>query len=248
MCLLVVFHRARPDAPLIVAANRDEFLARPATAMTVLRPEGPRIVGGRDELAGGTWLAVNQHGVVAGLTNVPSGGTRDPSRRSRGVLPLFLASHRDAPSAVKAFRETFRPADFNPAWLLVGDRDTLFYLDMSRGDAPAVTQLPPGLHILENRALGDESPKVDYVRAALAGTESRTGTELLERLREVLRDHTIPPRPPYLTRPIQTEAACVHAGPYGTRSSTIVTVGERLRVWFTDGPPCTAPLRELTEL
>ncbi len=248
MCLLVVFHRTHPDAPLIVAANRDEFLARPATTMTVLRHDGPRIVGGRDELAGGTWLAVNEHGVVAGLTNVPSGGTRDPSRRSRGVLPLFLASHPDAATAVKAFRETFRPPDFNPAWLLVGDRDALFYVDMSRGEVPAVTPLPPGLHILENRALGDQSPKVDYVRASLSGIESRAGKELVEGLHAVLRDHTIPPRPPYLARPIETEAACVHAGPYGTRSSTIVIVGARLRLWFSDGPPCTAPLREATEL
>ena len=39
----------------------------------MLRGGGPRILGGRDEVAGGTWLAVNEHGVVAGLTNQPAG-------------------------------------------------------------------------------------------------------------------------------------------------------------------------------
>ena len=62
----------------------------------------PRIVGGRDELSGGTWLAVNQHGVCAGLTNQPLGEAKDPSRRSRGELPLALARHRTAPDAVDA--------------------------------------------------------------------------------------------------------------------------------------------------
>ena len=70
MCLLVVVSRMVPEWPLIVAANRDEQYARPADPVTVLR-ERPRTLGGRDRLAGGTWLALNEHGVVAGLTNQP---------------------------------------------------------------------------------------------------------------------------------------------------------------------------------
>src|SRR5262245_12365665 len=67
MCLLIVQSRVHRDAPLVVAANRDELLARPAISMTVLEPG---IVGGRDLLAGGTWLALNRQGVFAGLTNL----------------------------------------------------------------------------------------------------------------------------------------------------------------------------------
>ena len=63
---------------------------RPAQPMTVLRDAGPRVLGGRDQLAGGTWLAVNDAGVVAGLTNRPTKGQRDPAKRSRGELPLRL--------------------------------------------------------------------------------------------------------------------------------------------------------------
>src|SRR6202051_1248519 len=103
MCLLVVVSRLDPGAPLVVGANRDEQLVRPAVAMTVLRDAHPRIVGGRDEEAGGTWLAVNEHGVVAGLTNRPSPDGRDLSKRSRGELPIALAEHRDAASAVQDF-------------------------------------------------------------------------------------------------------------------------------------------------
>ena len=61
--------------------------------MTVLAESDPRILGGRDEKAGGTWLAVNEHGVVAGLTNRPAPDGADPARRSRGEIPLALAAH-----------------------------------------------------------------------------------------------------------------------------------------------------------
>ena len=167
VCLLVVASRVVADEPLIVGANRDEVLERPSTAVTVLDEGPPRILGGRDELSGGTWLAVNEHGVCAGLTNQPLGDAKDPSKRSRGELPLALARHATAPDAVEALLAEYRPADYNGSWLLVGDRTSLFFVDFTgSGDGTAVA-LPPGIHVLENRALGEPSPKVDLVRAAL---------------------------------------------------------------------------------
>src|SRR5437763_11333553 len=118
MCLLVMLVQTHPDLPLVVAANRDELFDRPAVAMTILREAGPRILGGRDGLAGGTWLAVNERGVVGGLTNRPA--TKDPAKRSRGELPIALARHTSAAAAVDAFAGELRPSDYNPAWILVG--------------------------------------------------------------------------------------------------------------------------------
>src|SRR5436190_8484284 len=163
MCLLIVLTQTHRDFPLVVGANRDELLERPATPMAVLRDANPRIVGGRDELAGGTWLAVNDAGVVAGLTNRPA--TKDPDKRSRGELPITLASHTSAKAAVDALVEELRPSEYNPAWLLVGDRDSLFAVDMTGADTANVEALRPGIHILENRALGEPSAKVDHVRS-----------------------------------------------------------------------------------
>ena len=119
MCLLVVVSRMVPEWPLIVAANRDEQYARPADPVTVLR-ERPRTLGGRDRLAGGTWLALNEHGVVAGLTNQPM--QRSPSGRSRGAIPLRLTECADAGHAVAAFTASAGPAEFNPCWAVAGDR------------------------------------------------------------------------------------------------------------------------------
>ncbi len=255
MCLLVALHQVHPESPLIVAANRDELLAREATAMTVLDDAPPRVLGGRDHAAGGTWLAINERGVVGGLTNRPA-GQRDPLRRSRGEWPLFLAGFETAAAAAEAFVATFAPADFNPGWVLVGDGRDLFYIDMTRPvGRPA--RLGPGIHILENRPLDGPSPKVDLVRRRLAGIESVPGGELMERLRSLLASHAVPdaagPRrgfegsPP---RPLVADAACVHLGAYGTRSSTLVRAAPSgpPRVWSCDGPPCTAPMVEVTGL
>ncbi|MGH9110483.1 MAG: NRDE family protein, partial [Acidimicrobiales bacterium] len=162
MCLLVMVSDPGSEEPLVVGANRDERLDRPALTMTVLRGRQPRILGGRDLLAGGTWLAVNEHGVVAGLTNTPTGEGRDATRRSRGELPLRAARFADASQAVDWLAAGVRPEDYNPAWMLVGDRRSLFAVTIA-GARPAVTELAPGTHVVENRPPGTDSPKVRHV-------------------------------------------------------------------------------------
>ena len=265
MCLLIVAAGVDPDAPLVVAANRDERLDRPARPLAVLRPAEPRILGGQDLVAGGTWLAVNEHGVVAGLTNRPSPEGRDPAKRSRGELPVALAQHRDARRAVKDFASRYRPADYNPAWLLVGDRTSLFALDMTTPgeDAPGVEELGPGVHILENNPIHVASPKVDHVRALLGAVGGLEGTDLVERVRAVLVDHSVPTAVSApvadsegersgLCRPVASQAACVHTENYGTRSSTIVAVPasteRRPRLLVAGGHPCTSPFFDVTDL
>jgi uncharacterized protein with NRDE domain len=267
VCLLVVAFGLDPEAPLVVGANRDERLSRPATAMTILQASGPRILGGRDEEAGGTWLAVNEHGLVAGLTNQPVPDGRDPSKRSRGELPLVLARHRSAESAVEAFVSEVRPSDYNPAWILVGDRTSLHYVAISNGERPRARALDPGIHILENSSLGSPSPKVDHVLRLLGPVPDGGGADLSEDLRRVLADHSVPGEPgpgepgrgepgrgePGTGgRPAQTLAACVHTENYGTRSATLVRVPADAtgppEVAYADGPPCTSPFVDATGL
>jgi uncharacterized protein with NRDE domain len=246
MCLLVFASRLRDDLPLAVGANRDEQLERLAVPMEVLRGTGPRILGGRDLLAGGTWLAVNQHGVVAGITNRPLlEQGRDASKRTRGELPIRLASFHSAAAAVDALVAATRPDDYNPAWLAVADRRSLFTLDVTEGEAPAVTEHPPGVHVFENQPPGTESPKVLRVRALLGRLDGLAEDDLVGRLATTLADHEIPDGLEERVR--IAGAACVHSDTYGTRWSGIVTVGSddaRPRFRYADGPPCTAPYSE----
>jgi uncharacterized protein with NRDE domain len=259
VCLLLALFGVVPDAPLLVAANRDERTDRPAVAMTVLRESAPRVLGGRDELAGGTWLAVNEHGVVAGLTNQPSADGRDPAKRTRGELPLAFAAYQDAAQAVDAVCGSLDPADYNPCWMLVGDRGSLFSVGIAGGSAPDVQQLGPGLHVLENAPLQARSAKAEFVRQlterALAVQSDDGAAGTLSALRTVLADHrpAVPePRTDSSGRvwPPSLSAACVHADGYGTRSamSVVVPAAGLPRVWVADGKPCQTEMTEATGL
>lgn len=253
MCLLIVVSRLHPELPLVVGANRDERLDRPATPMTVLGDADPRILGGRDEERGGTWLAVNEHGVVAALTNRPPSAAGDaaPARKTRGELPLALAGHASAATATEAFARRYRPSDYNPAWLLVGDRDSLFAVDMTDGEEPIVTELSPGVHILENWPFGTPSAKVARAHATLGTVEALSAPELEATIEAHLGDHQVPPS---LTDPQEPDprgrfsAACVHGDGFGTRWSAVITVPpdrrERPKFRYADGPPCRTPFVE----
>ena len=77
MCLIGLALDAHPRFALVIAANRDEFHARPAAGLDWWRStdEGPWLLAGRDLSAGGTWMGLSAHGRLAMLTNV-----RDPAR------------------------------------------------------------------------------------------------------------------------------------------------------------------------
>jgi len=254
VCLLIALFGVVADVPLLVAANRDELYERAAEPITVLRAQGPRILGGRDLVAGGTWLAVNEHGLVAGLTNQPSPG-RDPARRSRGELPLAFAAYPDAVTAVGAVCARLDPADYNPCWLLVGDRHALFSVGVTGRHQPVVEELPQGSYVLENTPLRQQSAKQQRVARLVTAARLVAPARSGEALATVLRDHEPAAGPqPGLAggppRPTALSAACVHTPRYGTRSAMIVNVGAAgpPRLSVAAGAPCLAPLRDATGL
>ena len=260
VCLLIAMFQVIPAAPLLIAANRDELLDRPTVPVTVLREREPRILGGRDLLAGGTWLAVNEYGLVAGLTNQPAPDGRDPMKRSRGELPMACAAHRTAAEAATALAADVDPANYNPCWMLVGDRDALFSVAIGPGGARTeIEQLAPGLHVLENAPLRAGSRKASFARElvgrALTGQPGDDVAAAVAALASVLGDHrpSVPePRTDVSGRvwPPALSAACVHADEFGTRSSAIITVPAAgpPEMLIADGKPCVTPLRDVTAL
>lgn len=129
MCTLVISRRPGATWPTAIAANRDEMRDRPWDPPDAHWLHSPGLVGGRDRLAGGTWMAV-RGGMMAAVLNRP--GTLGPAAgfRSRGELPLRALAHMTADAAAAALAtedgSTWRPfnlviADAGAAWLLVGD-------------------------------------------------------------------------------------------------------------------------------
>ena len=93
MCTLAAYVRVSAEIPLLVAANRDEFLDRPSAEPAVIAYR-PAVFAGQDLSAGGTWFGVNEHGMVVGLLNRRQAAGLDPTRRSRGLLCLEILQTR----------------------------------------------------------------------------------------------------------------------------------------------------------
>jgi uncharacterized protein with NRDE domain len=165
MCLIVFAWQPQSAQPLVLAANRDEFHARPSAAADYWR-DAPQIVAGRDLEAGGTWLGVSRSGRFAAVTNVrdPAGGS---APRSRGELTRdFLQSAQTPENYLAAVAA--RGAEYQGFNLLLSDGSALWYLRGGPGADPAPRALAPGLYGLSNAALDVPWPKVKLARHRLA--------------------------------------------------------------------------------
>lgn len=235
MCILMVIHNRVQDYPMVLAANRDEHLDRPAQGPHVLQ-QCPTAWGGRDLRAGGTWLGMNAFGLVVGLTNrrLRDDQEPDPTRRSRGLLCLEVLRHRAAREVVTHL-EGEPPQRYNPFNILVMDRHEAYWVAY---DAKARTQaLEPGLHILANGNINDfETVRIRRARQLLERSASTDLSMWLPLLERVCRDHEQGVQ--------ERETICMHRPKenYGTVSSTILALpsDQRRRLyWYAGGPPCT---------
>lgn len=161
MCLIVLGVGQHPDYPLILAANRDEFHARPTQAAHWW-PDKPDVFGGRDLQAGGTWLAVSRNGRFATVTNYRDAKPTDPRHRSRGHLVTGFLESELTPQEYLATIEEDAYAGFN---LIVGTADELAYLS-NREDG--TRDLGAGIFGLSNALLDGPWHKVESSKQKLA--------------------------------------------------------------------------------
>lgn len=239
MCLIVVAWQSHPDYPLVVAANRDEFLARPA-APAHWWTDDPELLAGRDLEAGGTWMGVSRGGRFAALTNY-----RDPTRHvagapSRGALvrDCLTARSATAPTLERIAAVSAGYAGFN---LLVSDGATLGIHESTTG---SVRELPAGVYGLSNHLLDTPWPKVRRARASFTEAMMRLPDDAP--LLAALTD-TTPAEDAHLpTTGVSREwerwlsPAFIRAPGYGTRCSTVITRDRngltRLAEWtWSDG-------------
>jgi hypothetical protein len=230
MCTLVMM--LRPGEVLAASANRNELLTRPASGPTVR--DG--VLAPHDELAGGTWLGLNRHGLFVCITN-RTGAMVDPARKSRGLLVAEALQAQTARGLREALAE------------LRGDRHNgfhLVYADLSDafvtwGDGASVQHAglrPNKLQVITERSLGvGEGERERRVLAAFEGLPLTAAA-----WRPPMTQHTAQP----------LESACVHADAvgYGTRSSLqlMLRAGAPSEALWTDGHPCVNAPRDISAL
>lgn len=181
MCLLAVLFRVTDDAPLVVAANREEYYAR--GGLPPRRLDGLAAVAGVDPTHGGTWLGVNTHGVLIAVTNRRK-STLPAQPRSRGLLARDLLA---CPTAAEAARlaatelQTGRYAGCN--YLCADSHDAIV---LHAGDWLRVRPLPAGVHVLANADVNDPTdPRVCYTARWLEQHDLRHSPDTLAFLRQL---------------------------------------------------------------
>lgn len=197
MCLIVLAWRVRPDFPLIVAANRDEFHARPAERAGFWK-DHPAILAGRDLEAKGTWMGVTRSGRFAAVTNY-HGGRDANALESRGVLVTnFLLNSQNPETYISELSK--KQNNYSGFNLLVADRDELWWLSNRDGGS---RRLEPGSYGLGNFFL--DTPEVDEPKRRFS--------------------RAIEPAPS--VEPLLTVLAAskIVAPEYGTRCSTVLLDG-----------------------
>lgn len=243
MCTLTLAWQVFPETPVVVAANRDELLARPSRPPAVVEDD-PRIVAPLDEEAGGTWIGYNEHGLFVGVTNrwVDLEGDR-----SRGLLVRDALRHESAEDATRFVERELAETDYAGFNLVLADSTAAVLVEYD--GQPHVQNLEPGIHVVVNvGANGDfflpdgreefaerQGENARAVREALQPEPGENADEWLSRAADVISDHDY--------------GVCVHYEErgYGTRSSSLVSVHAdgTGSYEFADGPPCVTAYRQV---
>jgi uncharacterized protein with NRDE domain len=251
VCTLALFREASRRWPLVVAANRDEFLARPSSP-PARSSDQPGVVAGRDLQAGGTWLGCRVDGapLIAGLLNRRSADASAGSTAgelSRGHLCLDALGRPSVEEALRAI-DSCDVSRYGPFNLLLADAHRAVVLDNRAG--LRTTELGRGLSLLTNLDVND--PRCPRLASAVAPFERvarRLGSdpdaeELLEACVPVLASHENS-LDPADSSPLSR--LCAHTELYGTRSSSLILCerGGSVRYFHAAGPPCRTPFVEV---
>lgn len=222
MCLIVFAWQMRPELPLAVAANRDEFHRR-STAASCFWQEHPDLLAGRDLEAGGTWMGVTRQGRFAAITNYWDPALSAPGGRSRGELPAaFLTGSARPAEFLQALAS--RAGDYAGFNLLVGDGSDLWYLSNSAHEGQP-RSLAPGIYGLSNARLDYPWPKLTLAKAQLAPLLDLPSLSH-DRLRQTVSDRrlaaaeALPPLGLGTAMDHKLSAQFIVSEDYGTRSTT----------------------------
>ena len=243
MCTIVISRQSGAAWPVVLGANRDEIAERPWRPPARHWPDRPEVVGGLDDQAGGSWLGLNDTGVVAAVLNRFGTLGGAPGRRSRGELVLEALDHGDAAAAVAALADLNLRA-YRPFNLVVADDRDAFWLahrDETGREPMEVTPLPDGLSVI---SAADRNDPVDpRIRAYLplfeqaARPDPESGDWQAWWALLASREPACGGAP--------NSAMCFGgANGFGTRSSAVIALPNRSQtlgirpVWlFTPGPP-----------
>ncbi len=222
--------------PFILAANRDEYFARP-TARAQFWPDCRNLLAGRDLEAQGTWLGVTRTGKVAAVTNhyTPDSPANAPTSRGE-LVKRFLSTEQSIAEYSEQIRES--QDKFNGYGLIFGNFSRLRY---QSNRSRSATTLSQGIHALSNSHLNSPWPRVERGRILLRNLLKSENNLHRDQLFEILADKGDSPLPDNAARSRKADQShpCnvpifVSQNGYGTRNSTVIVVDRDLNVYFEE--------------
>ena len=229
MCLIFLAYRSWPGYQLVVAANRDEFHDRPTRAMHVWE-DADKVVGGRDLLAGGSWMATTLDRRFAALTNFRTGRPAPRNPRSRGAIVANFVTRK---SSIEAYRREL--ADDMDAYvgfsaLFFQDGKLGFFSNCSR-QVDDRAELAPGVYGLSNALLDTPWPKVESGKkrmSELLDAGPPVVEELIDMLadRDVPSDRALPDTGVGIERERTLAPRFIYGEQYGTRTSSVLLLAD----------------------
>ncbi len=235
MCLILFSYRSHPVYPIIIAANRDEFYARPTSPASFWK-DAPDLLAGRDLKDGGTWLGITRSGRVAAITNYRDPGTFKPDAPSRGglVSSFLLGDESPEEYLLKVNHNIERYNGFN---LILGAGGKFFSFASTTG---AFCELKPGMHGLSNHLLDTPWPKVERGKRLLAIETSDYRDPCSDRIFDIMadgwrpEDRDLPKTGVTLEWERKLSSIFIGSDDYGTRSSTIILMNFKGEVSFIE--------------
>jgi uncharacterized protein with NRDE domain len=223
-----------PDYPLIIAANRDEFFARP-TAPSGFWKDHPALLGGQDLQAGGSWMTVNRNGKLAALTNIRDPQGNNPTAQSRGELVTnFTLGQQDSTTYLEYLRQSGQ--HYNGYNLLFGHWHDLWVYN---NHCDSEEKLHSGVYGLSNASLNSPWPKVNKGMLKLQQYCHTSDDIVAEKLFELLQDetkaadHLLPQTGIPIEWERQLSSIFIRGEEYGTRCSTLLLVDKNQKLsWF----------------
>lgn len=224
MCLILFSWNHHPKYKLIVAANRDEFYARP-TAQAHFWKENPKILAGRDLQAGGTWLGIAKSGLFTAVTNYRDLSTIKENAVSRGSLTKdYLESRFDPEEYLKGISS--RKDQYNGFNLIVSDLKAICYYSNKED---RIRNLDRGIYGLSNHLLDTPWPKVENGKLffkKIIQREEFTNEDLFVLLRNVdqAKEELLPSTGISVDWEKSLSSIFIKTPDYGTYCSTVLLV------------------------
>jgi uncharacterized protein with NRDE domain len=193
MCTLVILRRPNHDWPLLLAANRDEMVNRPSAAPGRHWEDRPEVIAGLDITGGGSWLGLNDYGLVTAVLNREGSLGPEAGKRSRGELVLEALDHAEAREAAGALADLHPPA-YRPFNLVVADARNAYWLRNGGDGGIRLYPIPPGLHMLSAAEMNDPGyPRIrSYLDRFRRAERPDPDAERWEAWKHLLADRSFP--------------------------------------------------------